>query len=162
MSARTSSDKATLLSPLISLNRFNSWDTNIRPWRTHFVIKCNFPNNTCNSCLLVDYFTNHISTSLLISRNRSGITSITMLTVSKNIPKNVMRTAGSHAFEWDSSNPNVLSKWPMYLIASCTCWGTSAPPVIQVVQHHHSISTTDVAYISGLLTSNPCWPETHG
>ena len=70
MSARASSDKATLSSPLISLNRFNSRDTNIRPWPTHFVIKCNFPSSTCNLCLLVDCFTNHISTSLLISCKR--------------------------------------------------------------------------------------------
>ena len=128
MSALASSLSSTDPRSLVVRNKLSSRDTITRPCLTHLHTKCSFPSSCCSSfrdaaCLVL-----HLFTSSSVSCTLSGVTSITMATVSKRIPRKTILVAGSQAFKTDSANPSRNNRPPRKLKAHWAFSFFSAPP----------------------------------
>ena len=128
MSALALSLSSTDPHSLVVHNKLSSRDTNTRPCLTHLHTKCSFPSSCCSSfrdaaCLVL-----HLFTSSSVSCTLSGVTSITMATMSKRIPRKTILVAGSQAFKTDSANPSRDNRPPRKLKAHWAFSFLSAPP----------------------------------
>ena len=119
----------TLITPcsLVARSKLSNHETKTRPCLTHLHTKWSFPNNTCSSFREVVYFFAHFFTASKVSLTRSGVTSITIWTVSKRIPRNTILVAGAHALLADSAKPNFVNKSPRNSKAPWALTCVSAP-----------------------------------
>ena len=107
-------------------NKFRSWDTNTPLPDTHT------QSAACPATPATPFFcffslVAHLVTSNNVSYTLSGVTSITISTVSIRIPRNTILVAGRHALDPDSVNPRYHSSSPRNSKAPWAISSTSAP-----------------------------------
>ena len=112
MSALASSLTWTTPHSLGLRNRFSNRDTNMRPCLMHLHTKWSFPSSLCNSFSEVSSFVTHPATSSRVSCTLSGVTSMTIFTLSNIMRRNTILVAGAQALVTDSVNPSVFNKSP--------------------------------------------------